>query len=495
MKRTVRRLRSVFLAVFLICMALSIISMMRSRQEGRIVLRTPDGSAVQHYAITSSDGEQTDLPFEVTQAVPVPCGLELRLRVLKPFHGWFLLQYNGETSGGIEQVSLYAEKNMLFWVDTIPQGSEMLAVTMLLGQLFLTVYLLFRFHALEKETPYSYRLAAVGTGILFMLAVLGAGIAAAVQSYRETLSLTIDSIVYQITQTPFSVNRWLLPVLVIGSLAMLLSNIALIRHEGINPRHLLGAALGLFALLLMAAGTRLETNVLYPLADEDPPWFFFLYSLKLFFGSLLCYAECMAVCIVIYALKAARYEPPPDRAFIIIPGCAIRGDGTLYPLLRGRVDRALDFARKQEAQTGLQAVFIPSGGQGEDECVSEAEAMKRYLLSQGIDESRVLMEDRSSDTLENMRFSMELLKPEHADAKVAFSTTNYHVLRSGICASMAGLNALGMGSGTAWYFWPNAFARELIGLFVRQKKQHLLVSVLLLVISLLLAAALYVAVM
>ena len=495
MRLPIRRVKAAFLTVFFICLAASLLCMVLSRQEGRIILRSPDGGPITYYSLEPEEGPMPTPPYKITQVSPIPCGLELRLRVLAPFHGWFLLRYGGDTSGAAELISLYAEDGALLWVDTVPQGSELLSVTLLLGQCLLIVYLALKFHALEKENPYSYRLAAIGTAILFTLSVLGANIAAAVQSLRDTLSLTVDSIFYQITRTPFSVNRWLLPVLVIASLAMLISNIALMRHEGRRARHLLGAGLGLAALLLMAAGTRLETKVLYPLADDDPVWFFALYAARLLIGGLLCYAECMAVCMVVYAAKAARFEPPCGRDVIIIPGCAIRKDGTLYPLLRGRVDRALRFAEKQETQTGLRAAFVPSGGQGRDECISEAEAMRRYLTAQGIAEDRVLIEDRSANTAENMLFSARLLAKERPGAKVAFSTTNYHVLRAGICAAQAGLHALGMGSRTKWYFWPNAFARELISLFVNQKKQHLLVALLLLVLSLLLSAMLYVAMM
>lgn len=87
-------------------------------------------------------------------------------------------------------------------------------------------------------------------------------------------------------------------------------------------------------------------------------------------------------------------------------------------------------------------MFVPSGGQGGDEIISEGEAMKRYLLEQGIPEDQIMPETKSTNTLENMKFSKELINGENA--KVAFSTTNYHVFRGGMFASQVNMNAKGM---------------------------------------------------
>ena len=67
-------------------------------------------------------------------------------------------------------------------------------------------------------------------------------------------------------------------------------------------------------------------------------------------------------------------------------------------------------------------------------------------------------------------------------SKVVFSTTNYHVFRSGIFSAQAGLNAEGIGSKTKWYFWPNAFIREFIGLILSQMKKIIVLAVLTLLI-------------
>ena len=116
-----------------------------------------------------------------------------------------------------------------------------------------------------------------------------------------------------------------------------------------------------------------------------------------------------------------------------------------------------------------------SGGQGADEAISEAECMRRYLAEQGVPEERMILEDRSTNTDENMRFSKEKIDAVDPDAKVAFSTTNYHVFRSGIKARRAKMRAQGMGAKTKWYFWPNAAVREFAGLLTQHRiKQGLI---------------------
>ena len=68
-----------------------------------------------------------------------------------------------------------------------------------------------------------------------------------------------------------------------------------------------------------------------------------------------------------------------------------------------------------------------------------------------------------------------------------FSTTNYHVFRSGILANDAGLHADGIGKKTKWYFWPNAQIREFVGLLVRSWRLHAVLMALVVLSSLLLS--------
>ena len=101
--------------------------------------------------------------------------------------------------------------------------------------------------------------------------------------------------------------------------------------------------------------------------------------------------------------------------------------------------------------------------------------MKKYLMEHGVPEERILEEDRSTDTLENMKFSKEKIWAIDPQAKVAFSTTNYHVFRSGLFARRVKMRAVGMGAETRWYFWPNAAVREFAGLLTRHRGKQALI--------------------
>ena len=129
----------------------------------------------------------------------------------------------------------------------------------------------------------------------------------------------------------------------------------------------------------------------------------------------------------------------------------------------------------QKEKVGTDILFVVSGGKGNDEVISEAQAMKNYLIEQGIKKDNILIEDKSSNTFENIKFSNKLINDKINNAKMAFSTTNYHVFRAGIIASNQNINIEGMGAKTKTYFWINAFIREFIATIFSEKKKHIIV--------------------
>ena len=105
----------------------------------------------------------------------------------------------------------------------------------------------------------------------------------------------------------------------------------------------------------------------------------------------------------------------------------------------------------------------------------ETAANQAFVTKSGIPEEKILVENRSANTFENLRNSMELIRQDTKadDPKLAFSTTNYHVFRSGVIASRQGIKAEGIGAKTKRYFWINAFIREFIAALVSEWKTHL----------------------
>ena len=268
------------------------------------------------------------------------------------------------------------------------------------------------------------------------------------------------------------------PAILAFAAAMMISNIALLRHERIRLRNFLGILIS----LLLVAGNAIGWMLFSSDVSGSEMEVRIRNTLNNTYATVFAYFECMLAGSVICGVKAARHQPTLDRDFIVILGCWFRKDGSLPPLLRGRADRAISFWREQKESTGKEAVFIPSGGQGRDETMPEAEAIRRYLLSQGVPESAILPENRSANTYQNMAFSKEIIQDVRPDGRTVFATTNYHVFRSGIWAAQAGLTAEGIGGKTKWWFWPNAFMRECIGLLQRRWKQEVVLLVLLLAI-------------
>ena len=162
---------------------------------------------------------------------------------------------------------------------------------------------------------------------------------------------------------------------------------------------------------------------------------------------------------------------------MLFRSCRIRSDGTLTPLLQGRADRALAFWKKQKRSFSREAIFIPSGGKGADESMSEAEAIERYLLFRGISPALVHAEKNSTSTFENMLFSKRIIDEIQPQASAVFATTNYHLFRSGVTARRAGLPIEGIGSRTRWWFWPNAFVRECASLLLNRWKEELVLLI------------------
>ncbi len=254
--------------------------------------------------------------------------------------------------------------------------------------------------------------------------------------------------------------------------AIAFSNIWLLRHEGFRPQNMLGIVLGVFwflALIVMAYVISLLTDGLDYHVSKN-----ILYTV----AYLISFMACMLLSTVICSFLASKRRPQYDKDYLIILGCCIRSDGTPTPILKGRIDAAVRFEREQFAATGKHAKFVPSGGQGSDEVISESESMARYLMEQGYPAEQIVKEDKSVNTDQNIRFSRNRIIADAGTAdgvKVGIATTNYHIFRSYILADKYGLDAQGISAKTKWYFFPNAFLREFAGLLVAEKWKILII--------------------
>jgi vancomycin permeability regulator SanA len=205
---------------------------------------------------------------------------------------------------------------------------------------------------------------------------------------------------------------------------------------------------------------------------------------------IIAYLECLFLSTTVSTFLASKYKIKHNQDYIIILGCAIRKDGSLTPLLKNRVDAAVEFEKDQFEETGKHAIFVPSGGQGSDEIISEGEAMEKYLVSIGIPKERILKETKSINTFQNMQYSKAIIEKDTENinsVNIAFSTTNYHVFRSYILAKKNGFKAMGISAKTKPYFFSNAFLREFIGLLFDHKWKIIIYLILLILAGILMS--------
>ena len=133
-------------------------------------------------------------------------------------------------------------------------------------------------------------------------------------------------------------------------------------------------------------------------------------------------------CLVISGMNATA---PPGMDYLVVLGASVYADGP-SPALTRRVNAVANCLDQHP-----DAVIIASGGQGDNEPVSEARCIRDELVRRGVDPVRIVMEDKSTNTWENMVYSKALM--DRSDAAVAVVTNNYHVWRSLRLARRAGL--------------------------------------------------------
>ena len=349
---------------------------------------------------------------------------------------------------------------------------SIIPISVLLAVYYLTVpVLLIRaFIRQLRYNPYSYNTIFYFGFALFALSAAIVHIVLMVRIIKNPEYRTPDSFIYPLLSSAKNYIIISAPFFIMLSVALIGANITLLRREGRRLVNFLGIAFSIFLLCGLAfiyffdmevTGSQTEVMIHDLITNLA--------------AALSLYFECMLIGVMVGDAIVSKYEPEGNVDFLIILGCGLRKDGTPTPLLRSRIDRAIAFSEKQKKETGKELTFITSGGKGTDEVNSESASMKRYLMEHGIPEERIIEEDRSVDTFENMRNSKEIIDRIAPGAVTAFSTSNFHVFRSGIFARRVKMRAVGIGAKTKWYFWPNAALREFLGLLTKHKVKQILI--------------------
>ena len=143
--------------------------------------------------------------------------------------------------------------------------------------------------------------------------------------------------------------------------------------------------------------------------------------------------------------------------YIVILGAQMKENGPSREL-RKRLDKAIDYAEKNK-----NVMIVVSGGKGADEHISEAQVMYHYMTEYGIAGNRIIMEDKSTNTTENLKFTKQLIDVEMS--QIGIVTSNFHIFRATRIAKAQGYqNMCGIAASAEPLLQPAHMTREFVGI-------------------------------
>ena len=153
---------------------------------------------------------------------------------------------------------------------------------------------------------------------------------------------------------------------------------------------------------------------------------------------------------------------------MIILGAKVNEDG-ISKTLKRRLDKAIEYYNTNKNINNI----IVSGGQGSDEVVTEALAMKNYLVKNGVSKDKIIMEDKATTTLENIIFSKKIITDKNLKGKVLIVTSDYHLFRGQFIASILGIDNEGLCSisplSSRIYYMIREYPTSIIDIYRRLK--------------------------
>ena len=169
-------------------------------------------------------------------------------------------------------------------------------------------------------------------------------------------------------------------------------------------------------------------------------------------------AVCLVVFVGVEACIASQFHANggKDLDYLIVLGAQIYDSGP-STVLKFRLDKTVDYMEDHP-----DTICSVSGGQGYNEPYTEAEGMAAYLGAHGVGKDWILLEDKATNTVQNIQYSMKLM--EDTDAPVGIVTNNFHVFRGTHIAKKQGLtNAYGIAADATPAYLPNNMFREFFG--------------------------------
>ncbi len=301
--------------------------------------------------------------------------------------------------------------------------------------------------------------------------------------YRNCYLLVIALIATFAALTASAGEYWYVVIIITGVLFFLavlavpfflfFNGVQMIRREGFGIANLLSLGFGLLIGIGELSTFLVVFSQLFIGSNEKIDRYLSEATfLNMIISVSVIYLSVSFLIFMIYCCVLQIIPRKKDFDYVIIHGAGLINGERVTKLLADRIDKAIEVYRKDPTPP----VLIPSGGQGEDEKVSEAEAMAAYMIEKGIPEEKIIREDRSATTFENLRNSKEIIDAQEGSKYTALVTSNYHVYRALRYCRKVGLKCTGIGSRVAFYYWPSALIREYIA--VHAERKHLIVLLL-----------------
>lgn len=176
-----------------------------------------------------------------------------------------------------------------------------------------------------------------------------------------------------------------------------------------------------------------------------------------FIGILVAFSFVL-VAVFSYQMYSHAHHESDKTTTLVVLGCRVYGTSPSL-MLKERLDAAYEYLEEH-----LDVSCVVSGGQGENEDISEAKCMYNYLIDKGIDEKRILLEDQSTSTRENLLFSKNVIEQNDLPEAMTIVTNEFHQYRAFLIAKNLGLEAYAVSGHTALWLFPTYYTRELFGL-------------------------------
>lgn len=165
---------------------------------------------------------------------------------------------------------------------------------------------------------------------------------------------------------------------------------------------------------------------------------------------------------LVIILRAAHPDAELSCDYVVVLGAGVKGSVPSMSL-QERIDAAYDYLNAHP-----NATAVLSGGQGKGEDITEAACMYRELTQMGIDPHRLLLEEASTSTIENLRFSLDVIEANTGirPVKLGIVSSEYHIFRATLFAKRLGLDPVGIPAPVSWFpLCLNYYPREVIALW------------------------------